>query len=154
MQTMSQKRLQASFATSLLQKSDAALLVSTCSSTLPPPLLLLLLLSRCARAPPLRTNSRAALASQPLLHLHHPSLRPLPRKAAAGAERRNESAPIMSLKTLLAPYLWRTFNSRLPQTALPPLQMQDQCASERRGWASTRHLAQKMKAQFKKSCTN
>lgn len=63
MQTMSQKRLQASFATSLLQKSNAALLVSTCSSTLPP-LLLLLLLPRCARAPPLRTNARGRLSPQ------------------------------------------------------------------------------------------
>lgn len=62
MQTMSQKRLQASFATSLLQKSNAALLVSTCSSTLPP--LLLLLLPRCARAPPLRTNARGRLSPQ------------------------------------------------------------------------------------------
>lgn len=34
---------------------------------------------------------------------------------------REKSALIISLKTLLAPYLWRTFNSLLPQTALPTL---------------------------------
>lgn len=36
-------------------------------------------------------------------------------------QHREKSAFIISLKTLLAPYLWRTFNSLLPQAALPTL---------------------------------
>lgn len=46
-------------------------------------------------------------------------LPPPPGKQQRGGGE-EKSALISSLKTLLAPYLWRTFNSALPQAALPP----------------------------------
>lgn len=42
-----------------------------------------------------------------------------PGKQQRGGDE-EKPALISSLKTLLAPYLWRTFNSALPQAALPP----------------------------------
>lgn len=46
-------------------------------------------------------------------------LPPPPGKQQRGGKE-EKAALISSLKTLLAPYLWRTFNSALPQAALPP----------------------------------
>lgn len=69
-----------------------------------------------ASTPPAGVHS----ASPPLCTARASQRLPQPPGEQQRGGDEEKPALISSLKTLLAPYLWRTFNSALPQAALPP----------------------------------
>ncbi|CAK6957316.1 Hypothetical predicted protein [Scomber scombrus] len=81
--------------------------------------------SSLAASPRFHSSLPGARRSAQIMHRRvlscNLSLPSYPQREKKTTRRKNLSALIISLKTLLAPYLWRTFNSLLPQAALPTL---------------------------------